>query len=86
MIVHGVAVLFELYFILILVRCFLSFIPKIDRGAQPTKFIIDITEPYLEWFRRIVPPVGGLDFSPIIAVVVLQILQVVVCSLLDIIF
>ncbi len=84
--VSAVAKLFELYFLLIILRCFLSFFPRIDIYKQPVKFIRDITDPYLDIFRRFIPPVNGLDFSPIVAVIALQILQVLVCSALDIIF
>lgn len=84
--VSAVAKLFELYFLVIILRCFLSFFPRIDIYKQPVKFIRDITDPYLDIFRRFIPPVNGLDFSPIVAVIVLQILQVLVCSALDIVF
>lgn len=84
--VSAVSKLFELYFLLIILRCFLSFFPRIDIYKQPVKFIREITDPYLDIFRRFIPPVNGLDFSPIVAVIALQILQVLVCSALDIIF
>jgi YggT family protein len=35
-------------------------------------FLRDVCEPYLRIFRRILPSFGGLDFSPIIAIIVLQ--------------
>lgn len=84
--VSAVAKLFELYFLIIILRCFISFFPRIDIYKQPVKFIREITDPYLELFRRFIPPVGGLDFSPIVAVIVLQILQILVCSALDMVF
>lgn len=84
--VSAVSKLFELYFLVIILRCFLSFFPRIDVYKQPVRFIREITDPYLDIFRRFIPPVNGLDFSPIVAVIVLQILQVLVCSALDIIF
>lgn len=84
--VSAVAKLFELYFLIIILRCFISFFPRIDIYKQPVKFIREITDPYLDFFRRFVPPVGGLDFSPIVAVIVLQILQILVCSALDMVF
>jgi YggT family protein len=36
-------------------------------------FLRDVCEPYLRVFRRILPSVGGLDFSPIIAIILLQV-------------
>lgn len=67
--------LFEIYFWLILVRCLLSFVPSIDWYKQPFSFVKDVTDMYLDLFRRIIPPFNGLDFSPIIAIIALQILQ-----------
>lgn len=84
--VSAVSKVFELYFLVIILRCFLSFFPGIDIYKQPVKFIRDITDPYLDIFRRFIPPVNGLDFSPIVAVIALQILQLLVCSALDIVF
>ncbi len=84
--VSAVAKLFELYFLMIILRCFLSFFPKVDFYKQPMRFIADVTDPYLEIFRRFIPPLNGLDFSPIVAVIALQIIQILVCSALDIIF
>ena len=70
--------LFEIYFWLILVRCLLSFVPSIDWYKQPFTFIKEVTDMYLDLFRRIIPPVNGLDFSPIVAIIVLQILEYVI--------
>ena len=36
-------------------------------------FLRDVCEPYLRIFRRILPAFGGLDFSPIIGIIVLQV-------------
>jgi YggT family protein len=38
-------------------------------------FLRDITEPFLRIFRRILPPFGGFDFSPILAIFALQIIN-----------
>ena len=84
--VSAVYKLFELYFFIIILRCFLSFFPNVDQYKQPFKFMRDVTDPYLEIFRRFIPPLNGLDFSPIVAVIVLQILQVLVCNLLGMVF
>ena len=47
------------------------------------RFLYDVCEPYLRIFRRIVPPIGPLDLSPMIAVIVLLVVQRVIVSLLD---
>ncbi len=73
---------FQIYFWLILVRCLLSFIPSIDWYKQPFTGLKDATDLYLDLFRRIIPPAGGLDFSPIVAVIVLQILNYLIIYIL----
>lgn len=73
---------FQIYFWLILVRCLLSFIPSIDWYKQPFTGLKDVTDLYLDIFRRIIPPFGGLDFSPIVAVIVLQILNYLIIYIL----
>ncbi|HUB36919.1 MAG TPA: YggT family protein [Solirubrobacteraceae bacterium] len=40
-------------------------------------FLRDVCEPYLRIFRRMLPSFGGLDFSPIIAIVVLQLVNTI---------
>jgi len=48
-----------------------------------TDFLRDVCEPYLRLFRRILPPLGPLDLSPMVAVIVLVVVdRVVVTSLL----
>lgn len=73
--------IFYFYFLLIILRIFLTWIPNIDWYQQPLKSIREVTDLYLNIFRRIIPPAGGLDFSPIIAIIVLQLLQSVVVNL-----
>jgi uncharacterized protein YggT (Ycf19 family) len=46
------------------------------------RFLYDVSEPYLRLFRRIVPPLGPLDLSPLVAVFALLIAQRVVDWLL----
>jgi uncharacterized protein YggT (Ycf19 family) len=47
------------------------------------RFLYDVCEPYLRLFRRVLPPLGPLDLSPMIAVIVLFIAGRVAISLLD---
>jgi len=68
--------LFYFYYILLIVRIFLTWLPNIDWDSQPYAAIRSITDPFLNIFRGIIPPIGGvLDISPILAFIVLQILQ-----------
>ena len=45
-------------------------------------FLHDTVEPYLRLFRRMVPPIGGLDLSPILGFIVLGLAKYVIVSLL----
>jgi YggT family protein len=46
-------------------------------------FLHDTVEPYLGLFRRIIPPIGGLDLSPIVALIVLQLAYQILTSILN---
>ena len=85
-----VSALFLVYLILIFARILLSWIPRLPYNRYlraVVDFIHQVTDPYLNLFRRFLPPVGGrgfaLDLSPIIAVVVLLIAQTVVVNLIS---
>lgn len=68
--------LFYFYYILLILRIFLTWIPNINWYSQPFNGISKLTDPFLNIFRNIIPPIGGmLDISPILAFIVLQILQ-----------
>ena len=45
-------------------------------------FLRDVSEPYLRLFRRFIPPIGMFDFSPLIALIVLGIVQRVITNLI----
>ena len=69
--------LFYFYYLLLIIRIFLTWIPNIDWNAQPFDFMRSLTDPFLNIFRGIIPPIGGmLDISPIIAFFALQFLQI----------
>jgi YggT family protein len=77
--------LFLVYIILLFVRILLSWIPRIPYNPTLSaiiNFIHEVTNPYLNLFRRILPPIGGggfaLDLSPMIAIFVLFIIRAIV--------
>jgi YggT family protein len=47
------------------------------------RFLYDVCDPYLRLFRRVIPPLGPLDLSPMVAVFVLLIARSLVNQLLD---
>jgi YggT family protein len=46
-------------------------------------FLRDVSEPYLGLFRRFIPPIGPIDISPIVAILVLQIVGGFIIGLID---
>lgn len=44
-------------------------------------FLRDVVEPYLAFFRRFIPPLGPLDLSPIVAIILLQVVGGLLVSL-----
>lgn len=45
------------------------------RDSAFGQFLGRISEPYLEQFRRIIPPLGMIDISPIVAIILLRLAQ-----------
>ena len=72
----GIAVavsrIFELIFLLLFVTILLSWFPNIKWQNQPFRALREFSEIFLAPFRRIIPPVGMIDFSPIIAFICLS--------------
>ena len=76
--------LFDIYSWLIVVWCLMTWIP-----ARPGGLLDDIrgaigmlVEPFLGLFRRIIPPLMGVDWSPVVAILVLNLVERVVLTLL----
>ncbi|MEP6640535.1 MAG: YggT family protein [Gaiellales bacterium] len=64
----------SVYTLLILAAVILSWArPRSGGLARLRAFVDSMTDPYLRWFRRFVPPIGRLDFSPMAALITLQI-------------
>ena len=54
-----------------------------SRGANAVlDFLRDVSEPFLRIFRRFIPMIGPLDLSPIVALIVLQLVRGLVVSLI----
>ena len=75
-----VSALLLVYLILILIRVLLSWIPRMPYNPDlraVVGFVEETTNPYLNLFRRVIPPLGGggfqIDVSPILAILVLSI-------------
>jgi YggT family protein len=65
----------------IIIRALMSWIMPQD-GSGLTRVLLDITEPILAPIRRVLPPVAGIDFSPILALILVQLVSQLVTQLL----
>jgi YggT family protein len=77
------------YSILIFIRILLSWIPRVPYNrflAAAITFVTDVVDPYLNLFRRFLPPIrigpGALDLSPIVGLILLQIVGGIVANLI----
>ena len=65
-----------LIFVYILTQLFFGFGGRVPYNPQLNsvlEFLRQVCDPYLSIFRRVIPPIGPLDISPIVAILVLSI-------------
>ena len=74
-----------LYIYIVIFRVLLSWFPNIDWFTQPWATISQLTDPYMDLFRRFIPPLAGFDFSAIVAIFLLQFLQMALASLVTLV-
>jgi len=84
-IANYVDALFEVYIILILLyivfNLLFSFgvrLPYSRWSDGLLNFLRDVCEPYLRIFRRFIPPIGMIDITPMIAIIVLGFLRTII--------
>jgi YggT family protein len=88
-IANYVQALFLVYILLIFVYILLNMMfslglrPPYSRVTDAImNFLRDVCEPYLRLFRRFIPPIGMFDFTPMVAIIVLYIVQYIVVKLI----
>lgn len=67
------ATFLNIYFVLLIIRILLSWFPQVNWFDPPFSILSQLTDPYLNIFRSFIPPLGGIDLSPIVAILLLQI-------------
>ena len=77
--------LFFVYTLLLFVRIISSWLPEIA-GSRWMLFVAFCTDPYLNLFRHLLPPLGMFDLSPMLAFFALQICQYSVKFLIALLF
>jgi YggT family protein len=65
----------SIYSLFLVVRVLLSWFPNLDWSNPILSTLTSITDPYLNAFRGLIPPVGGLDLSTLVAFLALQLAQ-----------
>lgn len=73
LIISTLSTFLTIYMGLLIVRVLLTWFPTVDWYNQPFAALAQITDPYLNLFRSIIPPLGGIDFSPMLAIILLQV-------------
>jgi YggT family protein len=81
MLVFSLYIIVELYSLIILARVLLSWVPS-AQNTPLAQAIFNMTEPVLQPIRNALPQTGGFDFSPIIAIVLMQVVMSILQSLL----
>ena len=69
------------YSYILILRVLLTWFPNLDWSNPVLSNISAITDPYLNLFRGIIPAIGGLDISPILAFVVLNVAESLLSNL-----
>ena len=65
LITSAVASFIKLYLLLLFVRVLLTWFPNVDWQGQPWVTLRQVTDPYLNLFRNLIPPLmGQIDFTP----------------------
>ena len=85
-----VSALFEVYivliFVYILINLLLSFgmrLPYARWSDALLNVLRDVSEPYLRLFRRFIPPLGAIDLSPMVAIIVLYFVRSLLVSVIQ---
>lgn len=81
--------LFLVYIVLVLANILISYVPRMPYNPYlraVLDFVTETTDPYLNFFRRFLPPLNlggfGIDLSPIVGIVVLGLAQEILVSLI----
>ncbi len=80
LLIEIIDLLFWVYLMMLFGRILGSWIPELQR-TRFMQFIAFYTDPYLNFFRRFIPPLGMIDISPIVAFFCLNILEAIVKSI-----
>jgi YggT family protein len=69
-----IATLIDVYVLIVVAAVVVSWM-RLDPKHPAVSLLVRLTEPALAPIRRVVPPVGGLDLSPLVLVIALQLVK-----------
>ena len=67
--------LVEIYTFILLIRILMSWIPNLDPSNPIVQMLLQVTDPILEPARRLIPPIGMIDISPIVVFIALSVIR-----------
>ncbi|BAU27508.1 YggT family protein [Aneurinibacillus soli] len=76
-----ISLVFEIYYYMIIVYILMSWVPQV-RQTSFGEILGKLVEPYLDIFRRFIPPLGMIDISPIVALFALHFAQLGLMSII----
>lgn len=82
MLILFVDAIFQVYMIMLFARILGSWFPELQK-YRAMQFIAFYTDPYLNLFRRFIPPIGVIDISPIIAFLSLGVIEYIIKALIS---
>ena len=83
MISYIISIVFRLIYLIILIVVLLSWIPIFDVRKEPLASLVKIYNIIMAPFRAVIPPIGMIDISPLIAFIVLQIIEQLLVRILS---
>lgn len=75
MISYAVYLFFKIIYLIIILVVLLSWLPTVDTKKEPLATLVAIYEVIMKPFKAIIPPIGMIDISPVVAFIVLQIIE-----------
>ncbi len=73
--IQAISRFLQIYSVLLIIRILLTWFPTVDWSNPIFSTLAQLTDPYLNLFRSIIPPIGGLDLSAILAILALNLLS-----------
>lgn len=74
-ILQAISLFFYVYMIMICIRCLLTWIPNLNWDSKILNALRSSVDLYLDLFKKFIPPLGPFDLSPVVAMIVLMLIE-----------